>query len=136
MKTKRLYLTVIITIIVLFIIWLFERPTTQWKRPKNVPISAIWKGHFDGGSWLELVEIKKDTIRLRIYRDWNGDLLLDADFVTENGSNLQWTKDNWSEYISFFDGNVCGVSSKIAKDSIACRLIPISPVYYKEGLKK
>lgn len=134
MRTKLLYLLVgIIIFIVLFIIWLFKRPCEQWKRPTNVPVSAVWKGGCDGGNWMELVDIKDDTIRLRIYRDWNGELILDADFVSENCKNLHPTVANWNKYIDYFDGTK--IYSKNQLDSSYCRLVPVFPVYYEEKIK-
>ena len=88
MKTKLLYFIGIIIGIILFITWLFKQPYKNWERPVNVPVSAVWQGGCDGGNWMELVDIKDDTIRLRIYRDWNGELILDADFVSENCNDL------------------------------------------------
>ena len=132
MKTKLLYLfVVIITVIVgiiLFVVWLFNRPCGEWEKPASVPVSAVWKGSCDGGSWVELVDIKADTVRFRIYYDWSGDLELDADFVFEKCNDLQLTKANWNEYITFFDGTA--IYTTILSDSRYCRLVPIFPAYY------
>lgn len=135
MKTKMLYLFagIIIVGMVLFITWLFNRPCEQWEKPANVPVSTVWKGGCDGGNWVELVDVKADTIRLRIYRDWNGDLILDADFVSENCNNLQLTKENWNEFISYFDGKK--IYSKIQSDSSYCQFVPVFPAYYEEKIK-
>lgn len=132
MKTKLLYLFagIIIAGMVLFFTWLFKRPCEQWKKPENVPVSAIWKGGCDGGIWVELVDIKADTIRFRIYQDWNGELLLDADFVSENCDDLLLTKTTWNEYIDYFDGTK--IYSKIQVGGSCCRLIPIFPAYYEK----
>lgn len=135
MRTKLLYLLVgLIVFIVLFIIWLFKRPCKKWERPVNVPISAVWQCGCDGGNWMKLVDIRDDTIRLRIYRDWNGKLILDADFVSENCNDLPLTKTNWSEYVDYFDGTK--IYTKIQVGSCYCRLIPIFPAYYEEKQKR
>jgi hypothetical protein len=135
MKTKLLYLFagIIIVGMVLFVTWLFKRPCEQWEKPANVPVLAVWKGGCDGGNWVELVDIKADTIRFRIYHDWNGNLLLDADFVSENCNDLQLTKENWNEYITYFDGTK--IYTKIQSDSSYCRLVPVFPAYYEEKIK-
>jgi hypothetical protein len=100
-----------------------------------VPVLAVWKGGCDGGNWVELVDIKADTIRFRIYRDWNGDLILDADFVSKNCNNLQLTKTNWNEYIAGFDGDALGICSKFQSDSSYCQLVPVFPAYYEEKIE-
>jgi len=134
MKIKLLYLftgIIIFTVCtILFFNWLFKQPCKEWEKPANVPVSAIWKGGCDGGNWVELVDIKADTIRFRIYSDWNGDLILDADFVSENCNNLLLTKANWSEYITYFDGTK--LYSKIQLDSGYSHLVPIFPAYYEK----
>lgn len=140
MKTKLLYLfagiIVVIVSIILFIDWLFKQPCEDWKKPSNVPVSAVWKGGCDGGSWVELVDIKADTIRFRIYRDWNGNLILDADFVYKNCNNLRLTKANWSEYIVGFDGEVLGIYSKFQSNSPPyCQIVPVFPAYYEEKVE-
>ncbi|MDR0667365.1 MAG: hypothetical protein LBF90_01950 [Prevotellaceae bacterium] len=137
MKTKLLYLfagiVIVIASIILFIAWLFKQPCEEWEKPSNVPISAVWKGGCDGGRWVELVRIKADTIRFRIYHDWNGTLELDADFIYENCNNLQLTKTNWVEYVSCFDGIYLYTDFVI--DSRYCRLVPIFPAYYGEKVE-
>jgi hypothetical protein len=99
-------------------------------KPPKVPASAIWKGDCDGGDWVELVDIKKDTVRFRIYRDWNGELILDADFIYENCNSLRLTQSNWNEYIAYF-GNALEIYSKSQSDNSLCRLVPIFPAYYE-----
>lgn len=137
MKIKLLYLfagvTIVIVSIILFIAWLFYRPCGEWEKPSNVPVSAVWKGGCDGGNWMELVDIKADTIRFKIYRDWNGDLMLDADFVYENCNGLQLTKTNWVQYISFFDGTK--LYTRVVVNGHYCRLVPVFPAYYEEKIE-
>ncbi|WP_068689381.1 hypothetical protein [Culturomica massiliensis] len=137
-KIKLLYFFagIIIAIIcaILFFNWKFKQSCEEWKKPVNVPISAVWKGGCDGGNWVELVDIKTDTIRFRIYRDWNGDLILDADFVYQNCNDLRLTEANWNEYVSYFD-NALEIYSKFQSDSSYCRLIPVYPAYYEEKVE-
>jgi hypothetical protein len=137
MKTKLLYILVgvIIAIVsaILFVAWLFNRPCEEWEKPANVPASAVWKGGCDGGSWVELVDIRADTVRFRIYYDWSGNLELDADFVSEKCIDLQLTKINWNEYITFFDGTA--IYTNVLSDSMYCRLVPVFPAYYGEKIE-
>lgn len=123
-----LIITIAIAII-LFFTCRFKRPCKQREKPENIPVSAIWKGGNDGGVWIELVEIKVDTIRARIYNDWNGDLLLDADFFSENCKGLLLTKTNWNENIIYFDGEK--IYTKIQVNRNYCSLTPIFPAYYE-----
>jgi len=95
------------------------------QKPNKVPNSAVWKGGCDGGNWIELVSVEKEKIRFRIYRDWNGKLILDADFeyniasdkylniisiygavnliVNENKNELLGVTINWSEFLKNVD---------------------------------
>lgn len=137
LKTRILYLfiglIILIVSIMLFAIWLFNKPCNEFEKPANVPVSAIWKGGCDGGNWVELVDIRVDTIRFRIYNQSIGDLMLDADFVPANCDDLQLTKTNWNKYISFFDGTI--LYTKFVSNDHYCRLVPIFPAYYEEKIK-
>ena len=53
--------------------------------------------------WFELVKIKGDTIRFRIYNDYTLEKIVDADFVGD-GCLDYLKKENWSDYISGYDG--------------------------------
>jgi hypothetical protein len=117
---------------ILFYKYFFNQPCVGWEKPDNVPLSAIWIGGCDGGHWIELVSMQNDTCRFRIYRDWNGDLELDADFIYEN-CNVQLTKANWNEYITHFDGTK--IYTKIQSNSSYCRLVPVFPAYYGEKIE-
>lgn len=99
-------------------------------RPNNVPLSAVWKGDCDGGSWIELVYIKEDKVRFRIYRDWNGDLILDADFKYQDCGEFKLTEANWSDHIAYF-GNVMMLYKRSIPDQ-KCRLEPIYPAFEEE----
>jgi hypothetical protein len=137
MKTKLLYLFagIIIAIVstILFIYWQFNQPCVEPNKPNNVPASAVWKGGCDGGTWVELVDIRADTIRFRIYHDWNGNLELDADFIYENCNGLKLTKANWIEYVSDFDG--IKLYTNFVINNSYCRLVPVFPAYYGEKIE-
>ena len=70
---------------------------------KMMNIKAHWAGGIDGGHWFELVKIKGDTIRFRIYNDYTLEKIVDADFVGD-GCLDYLKKENWSDYISGYDG--------------------------------
>lgn len=51
----------------------------------NIPKNTIWGGHLDGGFWFELMKkYDNSKYRFRIYNDYNGNLVLDADFTIVN----------------------------------------------------
>lgn len=93
---RKLIFILLACIFLGFVFWklfLYQGCTPPVK-PENVPILAIWSGDCDGGEWIELVEIKEDKYRFRIYQDWNGELKMDADFeFMDDKTNL--THSNW-----------------------------------------
>jgi hypothetical protein len=116
---------------ILFYKYFFNQPCIEWEKPDNVPLSSVWIGGCDGGHWIELVSMQNDTCRFRIYRDWNGDLILDANFIYNDCNDLQLTETNWNEYIAYF-GNALEIYNKFLPDSSDCRLVPVYPAYYEE----
>ena len=135
MKIKLLRLllypvAVVIICIILLFIWLIIPYDRVWEKPENVPDSAVWVGGCDGGNWIELVDFKEDTIRFRLYADWNGELILDADFVYQKKDDTRLTKANWDKYLNYFDGEVI-CTQIIRDDNRYCLLIPVFPAYYQ-----
>ncbi len=120
----------IVTIISIYIVCLFNKPYNKTERPSNVPEQAILIGGCEGGNWFELVDIKEDTIRLRIYHDFNGELMFDADFISENCKDVCLTDANWSMYISHFDGVYVYFVNEFQSDGNYCKLIPVYPAHY------
>lgn len=100
------------------------------EKPRSVPEKAVWKGDCDGGSWIELVSIKKEKARFRIYRDWNGDLILDADFQYKDCDTFRLTKTNWIKHIAYFESTLEIYES--SNEGFRCHLSPIYPVYNEE----
>ena len=104
-------------------------------KPAKVPVDAIWKGDCDGGYWVELVKLQKDKVRFRIYRDWNGDLIYDADFGYKDCNGFRLSKSNWDKCITgVVDGNN---QMAISFNGFRCYLITKN-IYYEENssLKK
>lgn len=132
MKIKLLKMIGVIIIIgmILSIIYLFYQNSNHNDRPENIPCTAIWKGGHDGGCWIELVNIRTDTIRFRIFNEWSGELILDADFVPNSNNNLHLTKSNWSSYVDFFDGINIYCKNRIENSYL--QLTSIFPAYYEE----
>ncbi len=108
---------------------LFNRPCPPPEKPNNVPIGAIWVGGCDGGNWIELISVKNNSFRYRIYRDWNGVLMLDADFEHLDCNTISLTESNWKSYINYFLNDPLELSLQLKGDS--CRL-QATKIYYTE----
>lgn len=137
MKFKiLLYIIGVILLIIagiLFYKWFFNQPCIEPNKPENVPYSAIWKGSCDGGNWIELVSVEKEKIRFRIYRDWNGDLILDADFKYQNCDSFRLDESNWHKHIAYFE-NHSFILYNNGKPK-ECVLGPIYPAYSEDKLE-
>ena len=103
------------------------------EKPNVVPKSAAWVGGCDGGNWIELVSIEQEKVRFRIYRDWNGDLILDADFEYIDCNEFRLSKSNWTEYVSYY-GNAIELMDR-EEINARCRLEPIYPAYKEEPIE-
>ena len=95
---KWLYIILAIVVVSVFLYFSVTIKTNTGcpppDRPDKVPASAVWKGDCDGGSWIELVSIEEEKIRFRAYRDWNGDLILDANFKYKDCGEFRLTGSN------------------------------------------
>ena len=73
--------------------------------------------------------MKRDLFLLRSMVDWNGELILDADFVYQKKDDIRLTRTNWDKYLDFFDGE--SIATNIIRDNRYCHLIPVFPAYYQ-----
>lgn len=103
------------------------------QRVGQVPASALWIGGCDGGYWIDFVGQKDDRCRFRIYQDWSGDLLMDADFVREgDDQSICLTKENWKEHFVEYDDFKNDTFSYVlikARDGAECELKISFPPY-------
>lgn len=137
MKKFILILIIVLMLIVVglvglnyfFVHWECEEP----QRVGQVPASALWIGGCDGGYWVDFVGQKDDRCRFRIYRDWDGDLRMDADFVgEENGLPICLTEENWKEHFVEYDDSKNDTFSYVsikAHDGAECELKISYPAY-------
>lgn len=95
-------LSIIILLVVIYIMWRFNQPCSPPEKPKIVPKQAIWSGGCDGGEWIELVEIKQDKYRFKVYRDWDGELMFDADFMFKD-KKTKLDSINWKNLICCYN---------------------------------
>jgi hypothetical protein len=104
MKRKIIILLALISIAVAIFLLTTKEKMNHPKRPANVPTTTIWKGSLDEGFWIEFVSENKDSscVRLRIYNDYNGNMVYDANFSMK--SNLCNIKDKTIlDSISYFE---------------------------------
>ena len=94
-------------------------------RPSKVPYDAIWKGGKDGGFWFSYVNQSNELIRLQIFNDYNGTMLLDANFKPAKDCQLPKGKAVMNE-INYYDFQKIVLNNN-------CELRPILP-YFKGNL--
>ncbi len=51
------------------------------ERLGTIPSTSYWKGTCQEGFWFDILEQRGDTIRMAIYNDYNGEMVLDAYFM-------------------------------------------------------
>lgn len=113
-----------------------KNPCSSPERPVNIPKDAIWSGDCDGGNWIELVEIKDNIFRFRIYQDYNGMLLMDANFKSNSDKNLI-NISNWKNLICCYSHSISdslvrlGIKENEQREK-ECYLESIYPAYAGE----
>lgn len=135
MERKLIIVIVVFTLgmgIVILSKWFFSSPYTPPEKPARVPESAKWFGDRDGGTWIELVNVEEEKFRFRIYRDWDGELLMDAGF-TGKGRLSGLSGDNWHEKIVYYEYSASLdqfiIKLKDQPDDQSDYLIPVFPAY-------
>jgi len=120
----------------LFYVWFFNQPCDPPQKPDVVPKAAIWSGGCDGGNWIELVEVKEEKYRFRIYRDWDGELQMDADFKFKKGTDYNLTYSNWTEVVCCYSSSLDSLMTlsvvsddEKEKDRIHYQLQSMYPAY-------
>lgn len=100
MKTRNIVIVIVLILIggLFYLKGGFNNPCLPPVRPVTVPKDAIWSGDCDGGNWIELVEIKNNRYRFRIYQDYNGVLLMDANFKS-NCNKCSIDMYNWKNLV-------------------------------------
>jgi hypothetical protein len=112
---------------------LFYQPCSPAEKPHNVPSGAIWKGGCDGGNWIELISIDGEKYRFRIYRDWDGVLQMDADFILVDCNGIALNSSNWRSYIGAYLNEAISIHNQSNEDQNQhCVLKPVYPAYAGE----
>lgn len=111
-----------------------NKPCSPPDRPTGLPSTAEWFGGCDGGNWIELLSLDDGKYHFKIYRDWDGVLVMDADFVLEGCNGLTLTADSWKKLITYYNQEdsfaVLAVNGKPG-----CRLKSLYPAYGGEDWK-
>ncbi|MGB3779698.1 MAG: hypothetical protein WA960_15155 [Tunicatimonas sp.] len=68
-------------------------------------------------------------MRLRIYEDRKGALLLDADFEPRDCHDLRLTEANWAAHVAYFGGALAIYDTLNKEYGPRCRLEPVYPAY-------
>lgn len=127
MKNK---LTFWIIIIVAFLAggFLWLNTNNHLRTPKkfvNIPKEATWIGGVDEGFWYQIVSIDKNKkiYRFRIYNDYTGDMVVDANFIKNSLCDKNLPLDsNILKEINFFNFDKIGLIDN-------CELVLIKPAY-------
>ena len=73
---KRLFISAITFILLIVAIFISIIDIEEANNPKG----AVRKGDLKEYYWLKKISVSKNSMRICIYNDYNGDLALDADF--------------------------------------------------------
>ena len=77
---KRLFISAITFILLIVAIFISIIDIEEVNNPKD----AIRKGDLKEYYWLKKISVSKNSMRICIYNDYNGELALDADFPIAN----------------------------------------------------
>lgn len=125
MKIGLLIVSLALTGIILF--WFSVRVPNkdELERLSNIPEAAVWKGGIDEGFWFDVVDVnaEKKTYHIKIYNDYKGELVMDADFAKQDSCNTEYPLNkSILEYVSYFEFD----KIVMVKD---CNLKIIKPAY-------
>lgn len=97
-----------------YVDYLFKLPCPPPPKPKNIANEVVWGGGCDGGNWFELVDIRNDTVRFRIYRrDYSYQDSSVAILSTDNNfvlckackNEMPFIRDSILHLVAFYNGN-------------------------------
>ncbi len=135
MERKPIIVAIVLILgigIVILAKWFFSSSWNPPEKPAGVPDSAKWFGDRDGGTWIELVDAEDDNFRFRIYRDWDGELLMDAVF-TGSRPIPGLSGENWHEKIVYYEYSALLdqfiIKLKDQLNDQSDYLIPVFPAY-------
>ncbi len=114
-------------VIGLFIVFTrLREPVGTPEKPSKIPESAIWYPGEKGGTWIQLMESREKDFRLRVYKDFSGELLVDTWFaLSPNCQELHFAAPEFHRVVRGYDGNVVWLTTKEGRQD--CQLKPVFP---------
>lgn len=103
---KHIIITIISLCVLLFFIKCVHSNVAEPPdKPKVVPNTAVWKGDFDEGFWIDLInsDTLNDKFRFKVYNDYNGELVFDGLFKLPSNCICTSSKKNILNDILFFE---------------------------------
>jgi hypothetical protein len=103
---KNSVITILSLCVLLFFIKCFSSNVAESPdKPKSVPNSAVWKGDFDEGFWIDLInsDTLNDKFRFKVYNDYNGELVFDGVFILSPSCLCNFNKKKILNNILFFE---------------------------------
>ncbi|MEO8664661.1 MAG: hypothetical protein ABI462_04115 [Ignavibacteria bacterium] len=89
---------------------------------------AIYHGGIDGGHFFEIIEKHDNKFRIKIYRDYNEELLVDAYFkAIEDSCSENLTLENIQQYISIYNDDKIFIDDPQKKNY--CKLIIVETIF-------
>ncbi|MBS1949273.1 MAG: hypothetical protein JST47_16055 [Bacteroidetes bacterium] len=82
-KRTIIILSAVLIILLLAVYFYIGKPVVKPpERLANVPKQAEWVGGADGGSWYQVTKVvSKNTFRIKVYNEGNGELEIDTTFI-------------------------------------------------------
>lgn len=89
---------------------------------------ALYHGGPYGGHFFEIIEKREDKFRIKIYLDYNEELMMEGYFKSINDScGNNFTLENIHYYISVYDDGIIYVNDPKKKDF--CKLVLVESIY-------
>lgn len=96
----------------------------------NIPELSFWRSTCKEGFWFNFVEFDKNinSIRIRIYNDYDGSLVYDANFRPDSSCCISLFEiNNLAKQIKVYDRN--NNLNNILLENDSCTLYPILPAF-------
>ena len=119
-------IAIFIILVVSFYFWLMTSNNPKPpERLASIPETATWIGSVDEGFWYDIVSVNeaKKTYRFRVYNDYKGDLVMDANFKKDSLCDKEYPLNKGVlQKINFFNFDKIGMIDN-------CALKIVEPAY-------